>query len=313
MPGKSAGNVDPNTCGNYAANAAGAKLKASLEATVQLNEMVLASEAEVKGACAGMAEELGIPSDGDTKKTCNAVATAIRDNLKAGFKAEASLKVDYKPAVCTVKADVAAEVAAKCEAEAGGSASVTCEGGCSGTCKGECDGKCAGKAGSGGSGGSCDGQCEGTCKGECSGGCEGSADVHASAECEAKAEVSANVEAECTEPELDVSFDAKAVADLPKVEKTVAAIKKGLPKLLQVSVKIGGPVRQAFTTWAKSAKALAGSTGDLYASLGEQASCVGGQLAAAAGMVGSVEVSIDVQVEASAEVSGSAGGGASGG
>lgn len=310
IPGKGgkASSVDPNTCGNYAASEAGAKLKAFLEATVTLNEAVISMEGEIKTSCAGMAEKLGVSTEGDTRSVCNAVADAIRANLKAGIKGKAELKVDYKPAVCRVNADVAVDAAAKCEASASADVKVECTGRCEGTCKGECKGKCEGKAGGGGKG-ECAGQCDGSCEGSCSGGCEGSADVHASAECEAKAEVSANVEAECTEPEVNVEFDSKVVVDKPKVEAVVEALKSGLPKMLSVTAKLRGPTALAVKSWAKSAKNLAQASGKLYGSLGDQAACVGGQLAVAASMVTKVEASVSVSVEASASVSGSASGG----
>ena len=313
IPGKGgkASSVDPDTCGNYAANEAGAKLKAFLEATVTLNEAVVKMEGEIKASCDGMADKLGIKAEGDTKAVCNAVADAIKANLKAGIKGKASLKVDYQPAVCTVSADVAVDVAAKCEASASADVKVTCTGTCEGTCKGSCKGKCEGKASGGGGKGECEGKCSGQCQGSCSGGCQGSADVDASAECEAKAEVSANVEAECTEPELNVEFDSKLVVDKPKVEAVVAALKDGMPKMLSVTAKLSGPTALAVKTWAKTAKNLAQASGKLYSSLGDQATCVAGQLAAAAGMVGKIKGSVSVSVEASASVSGSAG--ASGG
>jgi hypothetical protein len=313
IPGKGgkASSVDPNTCGNYAASEAGAKLKAFLEATVTLNEAVISLEGEVKTSCSAMAEKLGVATEGDTKSVCNAVADAIKANLKTGIKGKASLKVDYKPAVCTVNADVAVDAAAKCEASASADVKVECTGHCGGTCKGECKGQCEGKAGGGGAKGECNGQCEGTCQGSCSGSCEGSADVQASAECEAKAEVSANLEAECTEPELNIEFDSKVVVDKPKVEAVVEALKSGLPKMLSISAKLSGPTALAVKTWAKTAKNLAQASGKLYSSLGDQATCVAGQLAAAAGMVTKVEASVSVSVEASASVSGAAG--ASGG
>jgi modification target Cys-rich repeat protein len=309
--GGKASSVDPDTCGNYAASEAGAKLKAFLEATVTLNEAVIEMEGEIKASCSGMAEKLGVSTDGDTKAVCNAVSEAIEANLKAGIKGKASLKVDYKPAVCTVNADVAVDAAAKCEASASADVKVQCTGSCQGTCQGACKGKCEGKAGGGGGKGECNGKCEGSCQGSCSGGCEGSADVQASAECEAKAEVSANVEAECTEPELNVDYDAKVVVDKPKVEAVAEALKTGLPKMISVSAKLRGPTALAVKTWAKTAKNLAQASGKLYSSLGDQATCVAGQLAAAAGMVTKVEASVSVSVEASASVSGAAG--ASGG
>ena len=313
IPGRGgkASSVDPNTCGNYAASEAGAKLKAFLEASVTLNEAVIEMEGEVKASCNGMAEKLGVSTEGDTKAVCNAVSDAIKANLKAGFKGKAALKVDYKPAVCTVNADVAVDAAAKCEASASADVKVECTGSCSGTCKGECKGECEGKAGGGGAKGECNGKCEGTCQGSCSGGCEGSADVQASAECEAKAEVAANIEADCTEPELTVDFEAEAVVSKPKVEAVVEALKGGLPKMLAISARLKGPTAHAVKTWSKTAKNLAQASGKLYSSLGDQAACVGGQLAAAASMVTKVEASVSVSVEASASVSGAAG--ASGG
>jgi hypothetical protein len=309
--GGKASSVDPDTCGNYAASEAGAKLKAFLEATVTLNEAVLEMEGEVKASCSSMADKLGVSAEGDTKSVCNAVSDGIKANLKAGIKGKASLTVDYKPAVCTVNADVAVDAAAKCEASASADVKVECTGQCGGTCKGECRGKCEGSAGGGGGKGECAGKCSGTCEGSCSGSCEGSADVQASAECEAKAEVSANVEAECTEPEVNVEFDSKVVVDKPKVEAVAEALQAGMPKLVSVSAKLRGPTALAVKTWAKTAKNLAQASGKLYSSLGDQATCVAGQLAAAASMVTKVEASVSVSVEASASVSGAAG--ASGG
>lgn len=317
--GGKASSVDPNTCGNYAASEAGAKLKAFLEATVTLNEAVVEMEGEVKVTCAGMAEKLGVPAEGDTQTVCNNVANAIREHLSAGLKAEASLELDYQPAVCTVSADAAVEAAAKCEGSASADVSVECTGQCEGTCQGSCQGTCEGSGAAGGGGaaasGECNGTCQGTCEGTCSGGCKGAADVQASASCEAKAEVSANVEAECTEPELDVKFDSAVVVDQPKVDVVVEALKAGMPKLLSISAKASakGPYGLAAATWANSAKELAKSSSKLYGSLGDQAACVSGQLAAAAGMVGQITGSVNVSVEASASVSGSASGSASGG
>ena len=313
--GGAASSVDPNSCGNYAASAAGKKLKGFLEATLTLQESVASAEVEMKASCVLMATELGISTEGDTATVCKAVAAAIQEDLSVGLKAGAKLTVDYQPAQCIVSADVAAEVAAKCEASAGAEVAVTCEGTCEGTCKGTCEGSCEGSAGTGGSDGECNGACQGRCKGECSGGCDGHADVQASAECEAQAEIRANVEAECTEPELTVEFEADVVLDAPKVEKVQSALISGLPPLLVVSAKIQGPVRAAFTTWSKAAGQLADSSAKLYSSLGDQAACVAGQLGAAVAMIAGIQSSIDLQIEVSVSVSASAStaGGASAG
>jgi hypothetical protein len=300
--GDGKGNPDPDACGD-----ASVKIKSFLEATVALNDAVAGLEGEVKVSCQAIAEELGVPTEGDTAKVCNAVAAKIRANLKAGFKGKAKLTIDYKPAVCEVKADIAAEAAAKCEGKASADVKVECTGKCEGTCSGTCSGKCegSGEAAAGGGGGSaagrgeCKGQCDGTCEGSCSGGCSGSADVDASVECEAKAEVTANVEAECTPPELDIKFEASAVADMPKVEATIAALKKGLPKLIAVKAKLQGPVALAFKSWAKAAKGLKGSVKKVGL-------CVGAQLGMAVGLLGQIQGSMNVSVKASVSVSGSA-------
>ena len=306
--GSKASSVDPNTCGNYAASDAGAKLKAFLEATVALNQAVVEVQGDVTASCKTMAEKLGSPTEGDTKTVCNGVADAIRNNLKVGIKGSAALKVNYKPAVCTVKADVAADAAAKCEGSANANVKVQCTGQCQGTCSGTCDGTCKAK----GAKGQCNGQCKGQCNGSCSGSCQGAADVDASAECKASAEIHANVEADCTEPELNITYDSKVVVNKPKVQAVVNALKAGLPKLIQVGAKLKSPMALAIKDWAVTAKDLAGASGKLYASLGDQASCVAGQLAAAAGMVAQIQGSVSVSVEASASVSGAASGSAGG-
>jgi hypothetical protein len=326
-PGGGDSGVDPNTCSNWAAVDGGMKLRAFIEATVQLHKAVKDSENYVRDTCNMMGEKLGMArSDGDTKTVCNAVMVELKKHIKVGVKTKNALKVDYKPAECKVNIDAAAEVAAKCEAKAEADIDVkcegkcqgTCSGGCTGTCSGTCKGKCAGKTGTGGSAGQCEGKCEGTCEGKCSagcqgscsGGCDGHADVNASAECQAKAEVHANVEAECTEPEVKVSYEAGVVLDKSKLEAAVAAIEVGMGRLLMVQAKISGPVKGAFNTWAQSTKDLAGASAKLARSLDDQALCIAGQLKAAFGMLTEIQVSVDVQVEVSAEASGSVGGGA---
>lgn len=312
LRGGGTGKVDPNTCGNYAANDAGRKLKAFLEATVQLNDTVVNTENYLRDTCAMMGSELGVAGEGDTRTVCTNVANALREHMSVGLKAGAQLTIDYQPAVCTVNVEAAASAAAKCEGKAQADVAVQCEGSCSGTCQGSCDGTCAGAAGSGGAGGECNGECQGTCRGTCSAGCTGHADVQAEASCEAKAEVSANVEAQCTEPKLEVSFDAGVVVDKSKVDAAVRAIKKGMPRILMIQAKVAGPIKAAFVTWSKASAQLAAAGRDLVSSLGEQAMCVAGQVQAAAGMLGNIQASIDVQIEVSAEVSASASGGASG-
>ncbi len=291
VPGAGASKVDPNTCGNYAASDVGKKIKSFLGATLLLQTSVLEAEASMKVSCDVMATELGVDTSGDTKTVCNAVAVSIREHLSVGLKADASLVINYEPAVCTINASAAASAAAKCEGKASADISVQCNGVCDGTCSGSTD-----------AGGQCDGTCDGTCNGY--------ADVEASAECEASAEISASVEAKCTEPKVDISFDSEVVLDLPKVEAVQKALLAGMPKMLQITAKAKSPLLGAAKTWAASAGSLAGSVSDLYSSLGDQAACIGGQLSGAAGMVAQITGSLDIQVEASVSISASASGSA---
>jgi hypothetical protein len=305
--GGGSGKVDPNSCGNYAASDAGRKLKAFFEATVQLNDAVISVENTVKDSCKSMGGELGMADaqlEGTTKELCDRVLAELKASLQAGIKGEANLKVDYKPAVCTVNADVAASATAECEAKAKADVQVRCEGSCGATCNGACDGKCHGSTGAGGQ---CEGHCEGTCRGSCSGECNGSADVEASAQCEAKAEVAANVQAECTEPELNVSYDAKLVVDKAKAEAAVNAIKKGMPKMLQVHARVK-PLGLAVKSWAKAAGEVSDAGKDLASSFKEQALCISGQIAGAASMIANIQASFSVSVEVSASASASVGG-----
>ncbi len=300
IPGRggSGSNIDPNTCGNYAASDAGRKLKAFLEATVKLDAEAQAVVNVVGESCAIMGRELQMSANelqGEPKAVCDRVLARLNDDMKVAFKGEASLKIDYKPAVCTVDIQAAASAAASCEAKAEADVKVTCEGTCNGTCEGTCKGGT-------GQGGECNGECQGTCKGQC----DGHADVQASAQCEAAAEVNASVDVKCTEPELTVEAEASAIVDADKAKRAIAAIKNGLPKMLSVRARIK-PLQFAVKTWSRAAGELAGAGRDLASSFKDQALCITGQLAAVGQAVGRIEANISVSVEVSASASASAG------
>jgi len=302
------GKVDPNACGGMSMNDATKNLKAFLQASLALNDALLATAEDLKSTCAKMGTELGMTDlDGKPEDVCPKVVAEIQNNLKVGLKAGAKLTVKIQPAVCEVNVDAAASAAASCSGSASADVGVTC----GGTCNGECAGECTGKTGKGG-------KCAGTCKGECKGSCDGHADVQAEASCEAQAEVKANVDAKCTPPEVDITFKAKVVKDKAKVDKAVAALKAGLPAILRVKAMIGtpehpGPLLGTAMTTASSAKALVKSVGGLKDALKDQFLCVSGQLKAAADLAASiagsfeVEANITVEVSASASVSGEAG------
>jgi hypothetical protein len=129
------GEVDPNTCGNYAASDAGAKLKMFLQATKDLQTETLEVAKVVKQSCIMMGNELGMAAGDlagdDTGAICNKVIATYKDNLKVTVKSQAALKIKFVPGKCTVDA----------------SASASASGGCSG----------AAAAGNGGAG--ADGEC----------------------------------------------------------------------------------------------------------------------------------------------------------
>lgn len=305
IPGRSSGGVDPNTCGNYAASDAGRKLKAFLEATVRVDQEAQRLVNIVGESCAIMGRELGMAAselEGQPKDVCARVYGRLNDDLKVSIKADAKLKVVYKPAVCTLDLQASARAAAQCEAKAEADVQMTCNGTCSGTCNGTCKG--SGSAGTGGSGGS--GECNGVCEGSCQGSCDGWAEANASAECRAQAEVNASVDMTCTEPEFTVEAEASAIVDASKAEKALNAMRKGFPKIFSVQARLK-PFEAAVKTWAGTATSLAGAGRDLANSFKDQALCITGQIKAAADAVARVNVNIEVSVEVSASASASAG------
>ncbi|HVK75613.1 MAG TPA: hypothetical protein VM734_19920 [Kofleriaceae bacterium] len=298
IPGQGGSKVDPNTCGNYATTDTGRKLKAFLSATVRLDQESQRIVNIVGESCAIMGRELQMAAgelEGQPKDVCDRVLARLNDDLKVAFKGSASLKVDYKPAVCKVDASVAARAAAQCEAKAEADVKVTCEG----TCSGACDGTCKGSTGSGG-------QCNGVCQGSCQGSCDGTADVEASAQCKAEAEVNASVDVQCTEPELTVEAEASAIVDAAKAEHAIAAIKNGLPRILSVQARLR-PLQAAAKTWARTAGELASEGRELAQSFQDQALCISGQIAAVGEAVGRINANISVSVEVSVSASASAG------
>jgi modification target Cys-rich repeat protein len=301
--GGSSGMVDPNSCGNYSAQAAGAKLKAFLEALVEMQKTAEETVKVVKQSCIMLGTEIGmIPADleGETKEVCARVYGEVDKNMKVVVKSKAAFKLKYKPAVCTVNVQASAKAAAECEGKA--SADVGAK--CSGTCRGKCNGTCAGKAGTGGNAGDCNGECKGTCEGKC----EGHADVNASAQCKAQASVKANADIECTKAELDVSLDAKLVVDKSKAEKMVNGFKKALPEIFSVKARLE-PLKYAAQNLVSAAAELKDMGPKFVNSFKDQALCISGQLAAAVKAATSIQANVSVSVEVSASASGSVGAG----
>lgn len=308
MPGGSSGMVDPNSCGNYAASEAGARLKFFLGAVADLQTRTQETVDVVRASCVTMGKELGMAEadfEGkDAKAVCDTVWAAFNDNMKVAVKGEAAFKITYKPAVCKVSVTATAEAAAKCEGKASADVGATCSGTCNGTCEGTCSG--AGTAGTGGTAaaGQCNGECQGTCKGECT----GHADVNASAQCEAHAQAEASANMECTEPEFKAELDAKLVVDKTKADQTLAAMQNGFPKLLSIHARMK-PLQAAVGTTAVAAKELAAMGPTFVNSFKDQAMCISGQISAAVSAATKIEANVSVSVEVSASASASASGG----
>jgi hypothetical protein len=300
--GLPSGEVDPNTCGNYAVSDAGRKFKAFLQATKDLEHTTEETVKVVKQSCIMIGNEIGMTEadyKGETKDICAAVYGRVTDNMKVAFKGKAALKVKYKPAVCKVNIEAQAKAAAECEAKASADVGATC----SGVCHGKCDGTCAGKAGTGGSGGGCEGECKGTCHGSC----EGHADVNASAQCKASASVKASVDLECSKPELTIEADAKLVVDKAKAEMTLKGLRAGLPEIFSVKARLE-PLKYAVENWVTSANELKDMGPKFAQSFKDQAMCITGQVAAAVKMIANIQANVSVSVEVSASASGSIGG-----
>jgi hypothetical protein len=133
-PSMPSGEVDPNTCGNYAAVDAGRKLKAFLQATKDLDTATIETAKVVKQSCIMMGQELGMGGpdlEGETDDICNKVIDTYKANLKVSLKAKAKLTVKYKPAVCKVDAGLQAKAGAECS---GGATAGTGGSGAGGQC-----------------------------------------------------------------------------------------------------------------------------------------------------------------------------------
>lgn len=122
VPGGMSGEVDPDTCGNYAASDAGAKLKAFLRATKDLQTTTIEVAKVVKQSCIHMGEKLGMGAGelggDDTNAICTNVINTYKNNLKVTVKAGAQLKVVAVPAKCTVDASASASAGAGCSGSA---------------------------------------------------------------------------------------------------------------------------------------------------------------------------------------------------
>jgi len=294
--------VNPDACGQLNTTDVGRKVHAFLTASAELDRGSIELETTVREACARMATELQIATNGDTATLCDRVAKELEASLEVSVSQEQRLVTRTEPAVCTTELDFAASVVAECEASATADVSIQCDGYCGATCNGQCNGTCSATAADG----SCAGTCDGTCEGSCSGSCQGGANVNASAECKASAEIRADLRTTCTEPKVVVVTENVTVVDASRLDRAVKAIEIGMPVLLKAAAK-ATLVAKAFVHWSKTAVSLAGASGKLVSDLGARSICVGAQLATAVAASAEISARIDVSIQVSASVSGSAG------
>ncbi len=305
--GNASAQISPDACGKINTSKAGRKLYAFLVASAELDRASLELEQSIHGACKKMAIELGVSTDGDIRAVCTRAAKELEANLQVSVKTESRLVTKHEPARCTTDIEFTAGVVAECEASVSADVDVRCEGTCGGTCSGVCDGTCS----SGGASGSqCNGTCDGACRGRCNGGCDGYANVNASAECKASAEIRASTHTTCTEPKVYVVREDVTVVDDTKFQAALRAIEAGMPRILQATAKLE-LAGKALGQWVGTGADLVQASGKLLQDMGEQAICVGGQLAAVVAASTQIQARFEVSIEMSASVSASAG--ASGG
>lgn len=197
----------------------GAKLKAGVQASTEIQAFSAKIDADLKDACGGLAKDLGDKGDYKTGEEACKAAIKVMGEVKAKMGANAKIALDVTPPRCDASMDVMADCAGKCDATVTpGSAKVecepgkltgscdaqcsgscdlsasakcdgTCEGSCDatfkGSCGGNCDGKCDGKASKGAvCNGTCDGKCDAKASGSCGGKCGGTCKLKAAAKCD---------------------------------------------------------------------------------------------------------------------------------
>jgi len=217
--GGASGEVDPNTCGNYAAVDAGMKLKAFLQATKDLETTTAETAKVVKQSCIMMGQEMQMPAadlgGDDTSAISAKVFQTYKDNLKVSMKAGAKLKIVYKPAVCKVDASASANAGAGCAGSA--------------------------TAGTGGSGGA----------GECKAAAAVNASVHA--EC-TEPQLTMDFDAKVVVDKSKLEMTLKAARDgLPKLLSISARIKP-LEEAVNVWAKTAADLKDMGPKFAQSFK-----------------------------------------------------------
>lgn len=274
--------------------------------------------------------------------TCAAMCDASFDATATPPTCEGGMLSGSCSAMCTGSCTVEGSVdcTGSCSGTCTGSCSATVEGSCDGTCNGQCEGTCSAMDGDGNCMGTCDGTCRGqcmgtvtgSCGGECMGSCMGSCradvtgmcdgrctgecsvdfeaprceggevNVMADAECQASCEADASFDAECTEPEVIVSFTGAAdtAADLDALAATLSA---NLPAIVSVLEKAEIIVMST----AQFANALDGVASAAVDAGVEASLCVAEALDVEVAALAKINVSVEASVMVSGSVSASGG------
>jgi hypothetical protein len=292
----------------------GASASLKIVATPPVCQASISAKADCQAKCNG-----GVKCDfkanpptctgGKLQISCSGSCTA---QAGASVSCEGSCDANCSGA-CTADPNIGVDCTGKCEgtctakagvgtgtgAQADGTCNGTCKGTCAvtapnvkctGSCKGSCSGSCKAQAGASVK---CDGKCDAdyqpiSCDGgKLEGGC--SADV----KCDGSCDASVSAKAECTPPEVTVTFTA--TADAEAAGKLVATLKAHLGVILAFKSRLEGMAQLTAT--------ITGSA-DAFGSI--KAACIPQVIAAGAAAVSDVTASAQATVSvAGATVGGS--------
>lgn len=298
-------------CRDLGAGADAQKVEAFLVTGARFEANALALAADVEATCESMAADLGVtpPSavDGQmqVEASCRAVAEEIRARVDAALPQDASLYLEYEPAVCSVDVDAYAGCVAECDATFVAESDVECT---EGRLVGQCSGTCSGECRVDGTAYEVNGACAGECVGSCSVDfveprCEGDVYVEADAQCEAACEARVDVVAECSEPSLYVSWDSGVdPAAAAELDELAMVLEDHYPHLLALQARLEA-VADSGAELVTSFEGAADAAGRIGVRAG---ACFAESTLVAAESVMTIDVTLSVTVEVSASASASA-------
>jgi hypothetical protein len=265
---------------------ASGKLKGGVQAAINLKELSMQIDGDLKTACGGLAKDLGASGDFATGKDACEAAIKVMGDVRAKLGGSAKITFDAVPPKCSASIDAMAECAGKCDAsvkpgkadikcEGGeisgkcdakcegkceatgvatcnGSCDASCEAGFSGSCSGTCEGKCDGKDSHGECKGKCDGKCDGPiAKGDCKGKCDGTCEMKATGSC--TGECHGKCSAEFKEPKCSGTVEPPKVSAECKASCNAKVSGKLECTPAHVALKITGTADAKLTATYKAA------------------------------------------------------------